>query len=106
MCRILMDCTVASTLNAAFSIPNDWRFGMHADGTGPGAVHRCLPLNHRLTSRQKDPPLNPSVMPSPRAPRRMQMERRLRAASGQMGLRRPLVRTRAQAAVWEAFLVS
>jgi len=36
----------------------------------------------------------------------MQMERRLRAASGQMGLRRPLVRTRAQAAVWEAFLVS
>jgi len=45
-------------------------------------------------------------MPSPRAPRRILMGRRLGAARGKMGLRRPLVRTRAQTAVRAAFLVS
>jgi len=45
-------------------------------------------------------------MPFPHAPRRTLMERRLRAARGEMGLRRPLVLARAQTAVRAALLVS
>jgi len=45
-------------------------------------------------------------VPSPSATRRNLLGRRLREARGEMGLRRPLVRTRAQTAVRAAFLVS
>jgi len=65
MCRILMDCTVASTLNAALSIHNDSQFGVHADRRGPNAIQRSLPLHHRPTSRRSDPLPTPMSCPPP-----------------------------------------
>jgi len=54
---------------------------------------------------QKPSP-HPYTMPSPRVPRRTLAGRRRRDARGDVGLRRPLDRTRAQTAVRAALLVS